>query len=61
MSHTRESCDIGKYGNESQRYNQYQHRVESRDIFEYTAEQRSQTGEYHTFRTLHESYFTLDT
>ena len=30
-------------------------------IFEYTAEQRSQTGEYHTFRTLHESYFTLDT
>ena len=60
MSHACESCDIGEHSNDCQRHHQYQHRIKSGNILEYTAEQGSETCQNHTLRALHKSNLALN-
>ena len=53
MCQTDKSRQISQYGNDCQRNNQDQHRVEECTIGKYTAEQSSQTGQHHSLRALH--------
>lgn len=59
MCQTDKSRQISQYGNDCQRNNQDQHRVEECAIGKYTAEQSSQTGQHHSLRALHNTDFTF--